>query len=53
MDSRVIELNNVTKIYKLFKNNKRRFLSTFVKTVTYKEKIAVRDITFSVNKGES
>lgn len=53
MGSRVIELNRVTKIYKLFKNNKRRFLSTFVKTVTYKEKVAVQDITFSVDKGES
>lgn len=49
----VIKLKNVTKVYKLFKNSKRRFLATFNKSVKYKEKVAVRDISFSVNAGES
>ena len=49
----VISLDHVTKIYKLFQNDKKRFLATFIKSITYKEKIAVNDISFSVKKGES
>ncbi len=53
MAKKVIQLRNVTKIYKLFSNDKKRFLSTFIKSMQYKEKIAVNDITFDVHKGES
>lgn len=49
----VIDLRNVTKIYKLFNNGKKRFLATFFKTVKYKEKVAINDVTFSVEKGEA
>ena len=50
---KVIEFNHVTKLYKLFKNSKKRFLATFIKSVTYKEKVAVSDLNFSINEGES
>ena len=53
MAKKVIELNHVSKIYKLFGNDKKRFLATFNKSIKYKEKIAINDITFSVDKGES
>ena len=49
----VISLDHVTKIYKLFKNDKKRFLATFVKSITYKEKMAINDVTFSVKRGEA
>lgn len=49
----VIALDHVTKIYKLFKNDKKRFLATFIKSVTYREKRAINDVSFSVKKGES
>lgn len=53
MAKKVIQLRHVTKIYKLFSNDKKRFLATFIKSMQYKEKIAVNDITFDVRKGES
>lgn len=53
MAESVISLDHVTKIYKLFKNDKKRFLATFIKTITYKEKLAINDISFSINRGES
>ena len=49
----VISLDHVTKIYKLFKNDKKRFLATFIKSITYKEKMAINDVTFSVKRGEA
>ena len=42
----VISLDHVTKIYKLFKNDKKRFLATFIKSITYKEKMAINAVTF-------
>ena len=53
MEDIVIEFNQVTKMYKLFKNDKKRLLSTFFKKVKYKEKKAVDDISFQIKKGES
>lgn len=53
ISKKVIEFNHVTKLYKLFKNSKKRFLSTFIKSVTYKEKIAVSDLNFSICEGEA
>lgn len=49
----VIEFNHVTKMYKLFKNDKRRLLYTFCKKIKYKEKKAVNDVSFQIRKGES
>lgn len=49
----VIEFNHVTKMYKLFKNDKRRLLHTFCKKIKFKEKKAVNDVSFKIKKGES
>ena len=53
MDNNVIEFKNVTKTYKLFKNDKRRLLSIFFKGVSYKEKKAVDNVSFKIKKGEA
>lgn len=49
----VIEFKNVTKTYKLYKNDKQRFKSIFSKKVKYKKKMAVNDLSFQIRKGES
>ena len=48
----VIELKHVTKKYKLYKNERDRFMSLFSKKKRYTEKVAVRDLTFKINRGE-
>ena len=53
MQETVIKFKNVTKIYKLFKNDKKRLLSVFFKNVKYKEKRAVDDVSFEIKRGES
>lgn len=53
MSENVIEFKNVTKIYKLYKNDKRRLLSIFIKKIPYKEKKAVNNISFEINRGEA
>ena len=49
----VIKFDHVTKMYKLFKNDKKRLLYTFCKRIKYKEKKAVNDVSFEVKRGES
>lgn len=49
----VIEFDNVTKIYKLFKNSKKRFLSIFIKNVHYVPKKAVDNVSFKIERGEA
>lgn len=49
----VIKFDHVTKIYKLFKNDKKRLLYTFCKKIKYKEKRAVNDVSFEIEKGET
>ena len=49
----VIDFNHVTKRYKLYKNEKQRLLSVFSKRVRFKEKLAVNDVTFQVERGET
>lgn len=49
----VIEFKNVSKIYKLFKNDKKRLLSVFFKNISYKEKKAVNNVSLTIKKGES
>ena len=49
----VIKFNNVTKIYKLFKNDKKRLLYTFFKKIKYQEKRAVDNVSFKIERGES
>jgi len=52
-DEIVIQFNHVTKMYKLFKNDKRRLMYTFFKNIKYKEKKAVDDVSFKIKKGET
>ena len=49
----VIEFKNVTKIHKLFKNDKKRFASLFFKNIKVKEKRAVDNVSLKINKGEA
>lgn len=49
----VIKFEHVTKRYKLFKNDKKRFKAIFSKKVSYKEKLATDDVTFYVHQGEA
>ena len=49
----VIEFKNVTKMYKLFKNDKKRLLYTFCKKIKYTEKKAVNNVSFEIKRGES
>ena len=49
----VVEFKNVTKRYKLYKNDKQRFLAIFLKKIPYKKKLAVNNVSFQVKKGEA
>ena len=49
----VIELKDVYKKYKLYKNDKKRFMAIFSKRIPYKEKIAVNNVSFQIRRGES
>lgn len=53
MNENVIEFKGVSKIYKLYKNDKRRLLGIFFKKVPYKEKKAVDKVSFDIKKGEA
>lgn len=53
MNETVIEFKNVTKRYKLFKNDKKRLLSTFFKNIKFIEKRAVDDVSFQIKRGEA
>ena len=48
----VIKFSNVTKRYKLYKNDKRRLLGLFFKNIKYKENKAVNNVSFDIKKGE-
>lgn len=52
MTQPAIIFNNVTKKYKLFKNERARFLSLFTKKVKCKEKKVINGVSFEINKGE-
>lgn len=52
MSESMITFKHVTKKYKLFKNDRARFLSLFSRHVRYKENKAVDDISFDIQKGE-
>ena len=53
MSDIVIKFDHVTKMYKLFKNDKRRLLHTFFKNIKYTEKKAVNDVSFEIERGEA
>lgn len=48
----VISFKNVTKEYKLYKNDKARFKGLFLKNTPFKLKRAVNNLSFEVKKGE-
>ncbi len=52
MSQPAIIFENVTKIYKLYRNDRARFLSLFSKKIRYKENRAIDGISFTINKGE-
>ncbi len=53
MAETVIEFKNVTKTYKLYKNDKQRFKGIFLKNTKYTPKKAVNNVSFKIEKGES
>lgn len=53
MNENVIEFKKVSKIYKLYKNDKRRLLGIFFKKIPYKEKKAVNNVSFNIKRGEA
>lgn len=53
MAKTVIEFKNVTKTYRLYKNDKQRFKAIFFKKTPFKPKKAVNNVSFKINKGES
>ena len=48
-----IEFKNVTKEYKLYRNDKQRFRAIFIKSIKPNIKKAVNDVSFTIKKGES
>lgn len=53
MGNEAIIFDNVSKRYKLYKNDKARFKGLFSKKVPFKVNNAISELSFSVNKGES
>lgn len=53
MAEKIIEFKNVSKIYKLYKNDKARLRAVFKKNVKHKKKKAVNEVSFSVDRGEA
>ncbi len=53
MSKVTIEFKNVTKQYKLYKNDKQRFKAIFSKKIKPKIKKAIDDVSFTIEKGES
>ena len=49
----VVKIENVTKLYKLYKNDKARFKGLFKKTVPYKENKAINGVNLEIKRGES
>ena len=49
----VIKFTNVTKTYRLYKNEKARLMSLIFKRVKYTPKQAVNNISFEIKRGES
>ena len=49
----VIEFNHVSKRYKLYKNDRQRFLGLFIKNIKYKTKYAIKDVSFQIEKGDA
>lgn len=52
MKETMIQFDHVTKTYKLYRNDKARFLGLFSKKIPFKQNNAVNDVSFKVSKGE-
>lgn len=52
MSQPAIIFNNVTKAYKLYRNDRARFLSLFSRKVRYKENKVINGVSFTINEGE-
>lgn len=48
-----IEFKHVYKYYKLYKNERQRLMAIFFKRIKPKKKMAIKDVSFTINKGES
>ena len=48
-----IQIHNVTKMYKLYKNDKQRFKAIFSSKVPYTKKVAINNVSFDIKKGET
>jgi len=53
MENTAIAFKNVSKIYKLYKNDRQRFKAIFFKGIRTKTKKALNDVSFTIEKGES
>lgn len=53
MGEKVIEFKNVSKVYRLYKNDKKRLIALIDKRVKHTDKKAVNDVSFAIEKGES
>ena len=49
----VVKFDKVTKLYKLYKNDKARFKGLFSKKVSYKENKAINNVSLTVKRGEA
>lgn len=52
MSQPAIIFENVIKTYKLYRNDRARFLSLFSRKIRYKENRAINGISFTIDKGE-
>ena len=53
MTEPIIEFKNVSKKYKLYSGNKQKLASIFFKNIKIKTKDAVKEISFTIDRGES
>lgn len=53
MEDIVIQFKNITKVYKLYKSDKARFLGMFSKKVPHTKMVANDDVSFTIRRGES
>ena len=53
MQNIAIEFKNVTKVYRLYKNDKSRLAAIFSKKIKFRKKIANKKISLKIYKGES
>lgn len=49
----VVKFDDVTKVYRLYKNDRDRFLGLFWPKIEYVDKLAVNSVSFEITRGES